>query len=108
MGYGAEGLVGEGSVQGEAQGSGQGRGQWSHLIQNQEGGAGLGKMLKPGGDLVNVGGGDRGRPGVAARRPRDPGLRLELGTEKRLYHPRWGMGNGDHQGHETAYGTSHI
>lgn len=54
---GAEGLWGEGSVQGEAQGSGQGRGQWSHLIQNQEEGTGLGNMLRPMGGL-----GECGRP----------------------------------------------
>ena len=46
--------MGERSVQGKAQGSGQGRDSGAALIQDRGGGAGLGKVLRPVWDLVDM------------------------------------------------------
>lgn len=94
--------MGERSVQGKAQGSGQGRDSGAALIQDRGGGAGLGKMLRPLWDLVDmegsrahhcttsasgtwwIWGGPEGQHATKAWQPgglRTAGLRLELGTE---------------------------
>lgn len=48
--------MGEGGVQGKAQASGRGTDSGAVLMQDQGGGAGLGKILSPQWDMVDMGG----------------------------------------------------